>query len=1202
MAAAMPLHAHAVELNVSAASSLTDALKELAANYEKEAGDRIVFNFGASSLLARQIKEHAPADVFLSAGEAQMDALQKDGFIAPETRRDLLSNTLVIIAPTRSSLTIDSLVDLATKAQKLAVADPRAVPAGIYTKQYLSKLGLWDKLEPKIVPTENVRAALAAVESGNVDVGFVYKTDASISKKVKVIFSVPAESGPAISYPIAVTKDAKDKKAAKKFVLYLESDNALKVFEKYGFIVNAPAAEPKRVLLIHSFASAAPPFTVLATAFETELAEKMGERVDVAEVSLDMARYADRDMQEVMVDYLQKRQGKWQPDLVVTIGSPAASFVANYRERLFPGTPILYTVGRQLLPPNALEKNATYVGQEFDLPGFLEDVLQVAPATKNIAVIVGATPLEQRWQEAFQKAVEPLAERIKFTYYSDLSFGQMKERVSTLPPHSYIFFLLLLRDAAGVTLNADEALQRLHAVANAPINSMFEHQLGLGIVGGRLYEIGRPGKEAADFAIRILHGEPASSLSPKVFERSPPRYDWRELQRWNINEKLLPPGSTVVFRVPTVWDRYREWIIAGVSIFILQGLLITGLLANLVKRRRAERFLTESEKRFQTMADAAPVLIWMAGEDKLCTFFNKAWLAFTGRRMEQELGNGWSEGVHPDDFENCVQTYVTAFDAREPFTMKYRLRRHDGEYRFITDSGAPRFGKHGNFQGYVGACVDVTDLLKQQKALHEFEERVTLAAEAAHLGVWELNTITNELWMSDKARELFQFPLEGPVTYTELQGRAHPEDRAMRDAALERSIETQAGYEIEYRALLPDGSVHWINGRACWLSDEKGNLTRLLGVSVDVTERKEAQELFQVATEASTSGILLIDGQGRILLVNAQTEKLFNYWRDELIGTPVELLLPDGFVEHFFEKFVAAPQVQIMGEGKQLFGRQKDGSKFPVEIGLNPVQTPRGILILVSVVNITARKLAEEQERKARDEINRLSRISLLGVTTASIAHEINQPLSAISSNTNAGQRIIDRGDVKMGTLREILVDIGADVRRASEVISNIRNTIKKGAVIRKRIHMNDVITDVTHLVRPDIFARSCQLQLSLAKNLPVVEGDPIQIQQVLINLVMNACDAMRNVSPNRRNMEIATEPNGRDSIRVSVRDHGTGISDEAREHLFDQFFTTKADGLGMGLAIVRSIIEAHGGEINAENVKGGGARFRFTLPAAKNG
>ena len=132
-----------------------------------------------------------------------------------------------------------------------------------------------------------------------------------------------------------------------------------------------------------------------------------------------------------------------------------------------------------------------------NIPGLLEDMLQIAPATKNIVVVVGATPLEHHWQEAFQKAAEPLAGRINFTYYSDLSFDQMQERVSTLPPDSYIFFLLLLRDAAGVTLNADEALQRLHAVANAPINSIFDHQLGLGIVGGRLYQSERVGKEAA---------------------------------------------------------------------------------------------------------------------------------------------------------------------------------------------------------------------------------------------------------------------------------------------------------------------------------------------------------------------------------------------------------------------------------------------------------------------------------------------------------------------------------------------------------------------------------------------------------------------------------------------------------------------------------------------------------------------------------
>jgi len=238
LATALVLHnASGAEVNVFAAASLTDVMKEIVAPYEKESTDKIVFNFGASSLLARQIIERAPADIFFSADEAKMDDLQKAGLIVMETRRDLLSNSLVIVAPNDSKLEIASPDDLLTKVQKIAIADPRAVPAGIYTKEYLSALGLWDKLESKMVPTENVRAALAAVESGNVDAGFVYMTDANISKKVKVAFSVPVEKGPQIRYPIAIVKEAKNKSAAEAFLRYLESAKARTLFERYGFIV-----------------------------------------------------------------------------------------------------------------------------------------------------------------------------------------------------------------------------------------------------------------------------------------------------------------------------------------------------------------------------------------------------------------------------------------------------------------------------------------------------------------------------------------------------------------------------------------------------------------------------------------------------------------------------------------------------------------------------------------------------------------------------------------------------------------------------------------------------------------------------------------------------------------------------------------------------------------------------------------------------
>ena len=172
----------------------------------------------------------------------------------------------------------------------------------------------------------------------------------------------------------------------------------------------AGAAQAKRVLVVHSFGGVAPPFTIHSTAFETELVEKMGERVDLDEVSLDMARYADPDLQDALVEYLQKRQTKWQPDLVVPIGSPAGVFVAQNRQRLFPDTPILYCgMDRRPLPPGALEENAAFVGENFDLPGFVNDILQIAPTTKNIAIVIGASPVEKYWSQSFRQAFKPFA-------------------------------------------------------------------------------------------------------------------------------------------------------------------------------------------------------------------------------------------------------------------------------------------------------------------------------------------------------------------------------------------------------------------------------------------------------------------------------------------------------------------------------------------------------------------------------------------------------------------------------------------------------------------------------------------------------------------------------------------------------------------------------------------------------------------------
>jgi molybdate transport system substrate-binding protein len=229
--------ARGAEVRVFAAASLTDVLKEVATAYERGGGDKIVFNFAGSIFLARQIEAGAPADVFFSADATQMDALERKGLIVTETRRDRLSNSLVVVVGSDSELQIKSPGDLASrKIKRIAVADPAGVPAGIYAKQYLQKQKLWSTISPKIVPTENVRAALVAVESGNVEAAIVYKTDAAISRKTKVALEIARAEGPAIHYPVALLKDSKQPTAAKRFLEHLFSTNATALFRKHGFI------------------------------------------------------------------------------------------------------------------------------------------------------------------------------------------------------------------------------------------------------------------------------------------------------------------------------------------------------------------------------------------------------------------------------------------------------------------------------------------------------------------------------------------------------------------------------------------------------------------------------------------------------------------------------------------------------------------------------------------------------------------------------------------------------------------------------------------------------------------------------------------------------------------------------------------------------------------------------------------------------
>ena len=377
------------------------------------------------------------------------------------------------------------------------------------------------------------------------------------------------------------------------------------------------------------------------------------------------------------------------------------------------------------------------------------------------------------------------------------------------------------------------------------------------------------------------------------------------------------------------------------------------LLAALVQERVEQaKVLGESEARFRSMADTAPVMIWMSGMDQESSFFNKRWLDFTGRTQEQELGNGWAHGIHREDFDRCREVYANSFAARQEFTMEYRLRRGDGEYRSILDKGVPRFAPEGTFLGYIGTAIDVTDVKRTESELH-----------------------------------------------------------------------------------------------------------------------------------------------------------------------------------------------------------------------------------------------------RQRDELAHVARISTMGELAASLAHELNQPLTAILSNAQAAQRFLAADPGNVGEVLAILRDIVEDDTRAGEVIRRARELIRKRDLEIAALDLETIVRDVVMLIHSDAILHNVNVLLQIDPGAPKVHGDKVQLQQVVLNLLLNAFQAMKDCPVTERQVTVRTELDDGHKVIVAVSDRGEGLKDDQLEKIFQPFYTTKNDGLGLGLSISRSIVEAHGGRLWAQNNPDRGVTIYFTVP-----
>jgi len=584
--------------------------------------------------------------------------------------------------------------------------------------------------------------------------------------------------------------------------------------------------EPKRIIMLHSFGLRFKPWVDYSQTLRSEIRRQSKMPVRFDDHSLLNARLDDDKSDGPFVDYLHAIYREKPPDLIIALGAPAANFVQRYRPRLFPGTPMLFTaVEARRVQYEKLTENDTVAAAAHDFPAAFEIILRVFPRTKTIAIVNGVSPNEAFWQKVLERELEPLSRRVKIKWYTELPFEDMLKDAANLPPDSAIFWHLLSVDTAGVAHEANTALNRLSAAANAPIFSYLDVWFGEAILGGSMQSALEGSAVAAAAAIRILDGEKAGDIKTPPTHFTPPRFDWRQMQRFGISDSDLPPGSAIYFREPTIWQRYPWQIAFIVAVILAQAALISVLLHEHHQRRRAE-----------------------------------------------------------------VQS-------------KQRM------------------------------------------------------AELAHI-----------------------------------------------------------------------------------------------------------------------------------------------------------------------------------------------------------------------------------------------SRYSTAGELTASISHEINQPLGAILTNAETAQSMLRSSRPDIEELNNIVNDIIQDDRRASEVIRRMRSLLKKAPFEQKRFDLNALVGETVEFLSSLAVARKVELAHFITPVVLPVVGDRIQLQQVILNLVVNAIDAMADMPSESRKISIRTS-RGENCAELVVSDRGPGIPADRLKEIFEPFFTSKAQGMGMGLSIARTIVEAHNGRIWAENHPGEGASFQIRLP-----
>jgi signal transduction histidine kinase len=676
-----------------------------------------------------------------------------------------------------------------------------------------------------------------------------------------------------------------------------------------------------------------------------------GGQVELFDEHLDHPHFgAAPDYEQTISTYLRHKYASLAPAIFVVGGNEALDFVLRNRARLFPRAPVVHMgVDKSFLQSkSALPADVIGIPVEYDAIGTIDQALRWHPLARKLVIVTGSAATDRVWERLLRDKSVRWDGRISVEFLAGLPSAALMPQLAALGRDAVVFTPGYYEDGAGRIMSPRESVEQMATASSAPVYGPFDTFIGAGIVGGRMPIFELIGRQAGTLVTALIAGATPAVLNGPNITPTDLHVDWRQIQRWGIDEAAIPAQAIVHFRDPSLWEAYRTEVIAAVSAL----LLLAGLSIRLLLERRS--------------------------------------------------------------------------------------------------------------------------LTRASAALKASQQLMTITARAAKLAMWIWN-VPNDRISVAPSQTPFQVSDDSSIQFPDALAVVHPEDRAEINRTVHNALAADREFDLEYRTASRDGEMRWIAVRG---RPDHGNQRQWLGIALDITDRKQAQ-------------------------------------------------------------------------------------------------------------------LQAAQDRNA---LQHLSRVSMLGQMSASIAHQLNQPLTAILANAEAAQVMLRQEPVDLEEVKQICDDIVGQNRRAADVIRRLGALFKRGEMQIQRVDLNAVLSEALDLLHTNLMSDRITVITQLAEGLPSFDGDKIQLQQVLLNLIINAADAMCDTPVVMRRLMIATEATDSE-VRVRVTDHGPGIAPKDLKNIFEPFWSAKPAGMGIGLSICQSIVSAHHGAMTVANNPDGGATFLVAFP-----